>query len=137
MRLSLNTGRVNCLTVLAPLLLLGGCHSPTQPAPATIKEPPFTGTLQPGGSAAFPFSLTATGDIVVTLVSLDPLSTITVGIGLGTPSAGTCNLLGFNAATAVGQMITDSELKGDYCVSIYDNGDVTQPVNFTIQVVHS
>src|SRR6476469_8123743 len=83
------------LLVLA--LAAAGCNSDstnlTAPTnPPTISDPPITGTVAVGGSAFGTFVVSQTGDVQVTLTQAGPPPTITVGLGIGVPSAATCPL---------------------------------------------
>ena len=84
------------------------------------------------------FSASSGGDVTVTLNSLSPLSTITVGIGLGiSPATGLCNLQYSQETFKVGAVWeTTLNAKGSYCVAIYDIGQVAQNTNYTLTVKH-
>jgi hypothetical protein len=105
----------------------------------------FSGTVAVGGTDAHAFTVTASGNVDVTLTTAGPPSTIFMGLGVGTPSTGTtgamtCTLL--SGATTVTPAGTAAQLSGtigagSYCVSVYDVGNETAPVNYTVTVAHS
>jgi hypothetical protein len=97
----------------------------------------FTGSVVAGGYAGYQIPVTTSGNVVVTLVSLSPQSTITMGIGIGTQDAsGTCTFFGQNESFHVGDVLGDSFVAGVYCVVIYDVGNVTGSVAYTLTVSH-
>jgi hypothetical protein len=135
--------------VLVVATLTAGCDQdgpqlPPTPvvAPASITET-FTGTLAvqaPQGVVFHSFSVTTTGRIEVTLTSLGP-STLAVGLDLGLPTGlGCAAALGSDASATVQPSTTPhirgTVLPGSYCVSIYDIGNLTDPLDYTITVAH-
>ncbi len=113
--------------------------APTTVAAASIVEPPFTGTLQVGGTNTHTFTVNQIGSLTVTLTAAGPPATIFVGLGVGTFSSGTCSL----AATASAQGGTAAQLSGTasivgmWCVQVGDIGNLAAPVTYSITVVHS
>lgn len=129
--------RTRALLLLAPLiaaLVAGACGSPTEPRDPKVEF--FTGNLAPGGTAAFGFTTKFTENVSITLVSLVPLNTIAVGIGLGAPEQGACSLLETNSSVRVGDIVGEQIANGDWCVAIYDVGAVTETVVFVLKVEH-
>jgi hypothetical protein len=128
---------------LAVALLAAGCSDPTPPAAPTPVDPTitetFTGTLNLSGNNVHQFPVSVVGSLKVTLASLTPSAA--VGIGVGTPSSttGTCNVL--SSMTAVAgpsfQLSGTATVSGNFCVSIFDVGNLVEPVNYTIVVLHS
>jgi hypothetical protein len=121
--------------------LMSACSDPTPPVtptpvPATITEV-FTGTLLVAGNNMIPFSVQHVGALKVTLTAVDP--PVTVGLGIGTPSTGVC--VPFQqAAVAPGgppALSGTATVSGNFCVSIFDVGNLTTPVSYTITVQHS
>ena len=129
---------------LAALLPSIGCgaKSPTQPDPAPVyelKTSTFTGTVKAGESVAFPFTVVNPGDIGVSITELGPISTMTMGIALGywdavastctqqlTTSGATLNVI-FNATPSA---------PGEYCVGIFDTGNVQGSSDFALKVTY-
>jgi hypothetical protein len=118
-------------------LLLAGCNdNPTASGPRTTET--FTGVLQPQASVVHGFTVQQAGTLDMTLTSLSPLTSITVGFGVGLPSgtAG-CDLqLGYTESARVGATLSGAIDPGSYCVALYDVGNVSQAVTYTITVIH-
>jgi len=128
--------------ILATAIALAGCGdtpSPTAASPVTTTET-FSSTVVKGGSAVHSFSVSATGSVTVTLTSVSPLSTMSLGVGIGTWDGTTCgtsmstNTDARSGATA----LTGTAATGSYCVRVYDSGNVPTDwtVEYTIEVVH-
>ena len=72
----------------------------------------------------------------MTLTTLTPTTTITVGLGVGQPVAEGCSLLLYNDGAKAGTILSGSVGPGGYCVIAYDVGNVTDPLTYTLSVVH-
>jgi hypothetical protein len=107
--------------------------SPTSPATET-----FAGTLVVHGSSLSTFSVVQAGAVTVTINSLNAPANTVVGLGLGTLVAGTCNfsVSNLSAVAASAAQISTTESPGQYCVSIYDVGDLTTDATFTVSIAH-
>lgn len=127
--------------VLLPLALLaGGCGSsnstPTTPTSGHAVET-FNGTLQPLGTNVHDFTIGITGEVTVTLTSAGPPPNITLGVGIGTPNGAVCSLIQAQSVSAANiAQITGQADPGSYCISVYDTGTLTAPVNYTVVVSH-
>ena len=136
------------------LSLSAGCGSATAPEPPLQTET-FTGTLQPLGLDFKTFSVTYTQsatDLSVTIDSLKtvanatPVTGITMGIGFGNVSGGTCSLQIQAPAAALAQELfaPNGAPAGAYCVQIYDcptgttgcSSTLTEAVTYTMTVRH-
>jgi hypothetical protein len=109
------------------------------PTPTLITEPAFTGTVQVGGTDNHTFTTTASGTLSVTLTAAGPPATIFMGLGVGTPSGTTCVLLsGGSTATPAGTtpQLSGTIAAGSYCVSVFDIGNQTAPVTYSVTVTH-
>ena len=106
------------------------------PVPASITDM-FTGSLSVAGTSAQPFTVNETGHLTVTLNSVTPSAA--VGVGIGTPSAGGCALVSRQSPVTAGSTTVFSgiALKGNLCVSVYDIGNLTDTVTYTLTVFHS
>jgi hypothetical protein len=120
-----------------------GGQTPTEPStPAPVyelKTSTFPGTLTTGGAAGFPFTVVNPGDISVSITELAPLSTITMGIGLGSwDSAGlTCTpQRSTNSATLNIVFAASPSAPGEYCVGIFDVGNVQVSTDFVLKVTY-
>ena len=94
----------------------------------------FTGTLDPSTSSWHNFMVSQTGTVTITLTSLS--ASVTVGLGIGTRPTNGCQVQAYNNASVIGTVISGAISSGAYCVTLYDVGSVTAPVNYTLTVVH-
>src|SRR5437868_14711710 len=125
---------------LGAALFVSACSDPTPPAtpsPAvpTIPET-FTGTVLPLGNSTNTFTVQQVGIIQVSLTSVSPAAS--VGLGVGTPSGANCLLLD-NLTVVAGpnaQMAGTATVTGRFCGSVFDPGNLVEPVNYTVVVLH-
>ncbi len=78
--------------------------------------------------------------MAVTLASVGPPINGTLGLGLGSLNGtGTCIFSTTNLSAVAGSsaQITVTESTGQYCVEIYDLGNLTGTEAFTITIQHS
>jgi ABC-type oligopeptide transport system substrate-binding subunit len=113
--------------------------TPTTPTPATKTET-FSGSINQQGQSVHSFSVTTAGSTTVTLTAVDPLTTMALGVAIGTwsnSSCGTTIAYNENARTNIAAL-SGTATAGSYCLKIYDSGNVPASwlVNYTIQVVH-
>jgi len=141
----MNQSRVHGILALTMLLASWGCGSttPTEPDPITYeqKTETYSGTLNAGETKAFHFTVTNPGDIQAAITSLSPVSTLTMGLNLNfwdavaeacARSTVSTDVARLNAAIA-----GTPQQAGEYCVSIFDVGNVpTTGTDFTITVLH-
>jgi hypothetical protein len=130
-------------TLLCVAVLAAGCGDPVPPAAPTPAAPSttatFSGTLNVAGANSHPFPIAQVGGVKVILTSLQ--GGAAVGLGVGTPSttSGTCLVI--NGITAVAgasvQISGTATVVGNFCVSVYDVGNLVEPVNYTVTVNHS
>jgi hypothetical protein len=129
--------------MLSMTLTAVACSDPIPPAAPTPVSPTveeaFTGTLAAYGSNVHPFTVKEVGGLVVIISSVDPSAA--VGVGIGTPSVttGTCTVL--SALTVVAgpgaQLSGTATVAGNFCVQVYDVGNLVESVAYTITVIHS
>jgi hypothetical protein len=131
-------GRGVVVLALAGAVESCGGDTTTPTTPTNVIDT-FNGTLAAQGSVQFPFTVTTPGVVSATVTSLNPQATITVGFGLGQPSAGVCNLItgAFSESAKVGQPISGTIGAGSYCVALYDIGNVVGTDDFVITLSHS
>ena len=130
-----------CIGVL--FLLTAGCSQPETSVPIPAPSPPvalvpLTGTLQPQGTNTYQFTLAQTGYVEVTLIGIGPPPTVTVGLGIGAPSATeVCSVI-YKVTTQAGPtaQIVGTGLAGSICVTISDVGNLSGPVIYTMTVAH-
>jgi hypothetical protein len=129
------------VAVLGFSLLSASCADPVAPAPAVPVAPTlpetFTGTLLQLGANTHQFTVNQIGGMKVSLISVTPPAA--VGLGIGTPSSGSCLVL--NSLTTVGdpgiQISGTATVAGTFCVLVYDVGNLVEPVNYVVTVLHS
>ena len=133
--------------VLGAALVTAGCADPAAPTTPTAALPTivevFSDTLLVGGANRHDFTVNALGGVKVTLNSVEPSATI--GLGIGTPSLGSCSLLQHVDATASKnvQLSGTVTVPGLYCILIFDIvganglGTLAAPAVYTINVLHS
>jgi hypothetical protein len=111
---------------------------PTTPDPVMVTET-FSGTLTVNGAVTHNVFTGATGMVNATLTSLGENAPAKVGISLGTlGSTAACTVVLHNNNAAVSSALTGtvSTLAGSLCLSIYDVGALTGPVDYTLTITH-
>jgi hypothetical protein len=141
-----------CLAVLSAVLAAAGavaCNSnSTSTLPAVAATPVYTtdtfnGTVNVLGFDVQPFTVAISGNITVTLTAAGPPSTVTMGVFVGSPAtAGSTTCLALSGATASGPasptpLLSGQLVAGPYCVQIFDIGQQTGPISYTLTVNHS
>jgi hypothetical protein len=129
--------------LFAVLTTVDGCSkSPSQPdgTPAgTQKTENYTGTLNPRETKAFSFKVAAPGEITVTITNLSPISGLTMGLRIGAweSATSTCPEQVFSD-TARLNLVLHGNPQGasEYCVAIYDVGNLQAATNFALTVTH-
>lgn len=127
--------------VLGTALFAAGCADPVAPTTPTPAVPSitdtFSDTLLVFGSNTHQFSVATVGGVKVSLTSVEPGAL--VGLGVGTPSLGSCSLIDHIEAVAgqAVQLSGTATVPGSYCVIIYDLGNLVEPAVYTINVLHS
>ena len=127
--------------VLGAALFTAGCADPVAPTTPTPAVPTvtdtFSDTLLVLGSNTHQFNVATVGGVRVTLSSVDPGAV--VGLGVGTPSLGSCSVIDHVNAVAgqAVQLTGTATVPGPYCVLIYDIGNLAEPAVYTINVLHS
>ena len=129
------------LPLLAAAALTSACGSstnttaPTTP-PVQVNET-FAGTLTVNGAQTFPFGVQQTGTITATLSALNPDSTVTVGLAIGTWNGTACQLVITNDKAALNTVVTGSATgTGNFCARVFDVGKLAAPTDFTVTVAH-
>jgi hypothetical protein len=99
----------------------------------------FSGTVQVGGRTFHSFPVSQTGMTDVTLTATTPSTTVVMGLAIGTTGDGGCtSLAGASSNVVAGStpQITGLTTAGTLCVQIYDVGQATGPVGYTVTVTH-
>ena len=130
-------------SLAALVITAAGCGSesstPTTPTPATTTES-FSGTVAHQGTAGHSFTVTTTGSVTITLTAVGPLTTMSMGVGIGTWDGTTCGtsvIKNDNARTGTAALAGTANA-GSYCVNVYDSGNVPEEseVSYEVQVAH-
>jgi hypothetical protein len=126
------------------LCLLGaGCGgdtedpTPIDPTPTEITEPPFTGTLTINGGVTKSFQSVAAGTVTAIIDSIQPTPTVAIGVALGLWNGTSCQPVTFNDNAAVGSGVAGlASGAGNLCARVYDIGQLTVPVEFSLTIKH-
>jgi len=135
--------------MVALAVTLTGCSeddpSPTAPEEEIVfprMTETFTGMFAMGESEQTEFTLENPGDVDLEITSLEPLATLTVGMGIGSYDAALdppCNVFASDNRVNVGSTLTSTGLAaGQYCVSVGDVGNVfpDETVTYSVDVTH-
>ena len=119
---------------------------PTTPTSNITED--VAGTLNPSGGVSHPFVVVSStgGTVLATVTSVtlaNPESVqagaLILGISLGTWNGVSCAVASgiFNDFASTGSTVTGNvTASGAICVRVYDVGQLTENVNYTVQVVH-
>jgi len=128
------------LAALFGSIACGATTTPTEPDPVyELKTSNFTGTIKTGGTVSFPFTVVNPGDISVSIAALSPVSTLTMGVGLGSwdAAAEACTpQRTTNSATLNVVFSASPSAAGEYCVGIFDVGNVQDSSDFELKVTY-
>jgi hypothetical protein len=127
-------------------LMAAGCDNSNQdsitpsPTPVPLTTETFMGTVDPGGLAFHPFTVAQQGEVDITLTAAGPPVTISMGLGIGTPTGSTCSLniqggMVPAQASTVPQLV-GTAAAGSFCVAVYDIGNQAATVSYTVTVAH-
>ena len=112
--------------------------------PTSLNEPvvvdQFVGTLQPSGDAFYSFSMSKSGDVALTLISMTGPSVPSDALfplGIGQP-VGTGCTASVDAAASPGPAAQYKVTKtaGVYCVRVADNARLGAAANFVLNITH-
>ena len=128
---------------LTVALVAAGCSDPELPAAPTPATPTitdtFTGTLVQFGANSHPFSVQQVGGIRVVVNSIEPSAAIQIAVGTPSTASGVC--LGLSSTIGVAspgaQLSGTATVVGNFCIAVSDVGNLVEPVNYTITVLHS
>ncbi|MGH9146351.1 MAG: hypothetical protein ACRD1Q_06555 [Vicinamibacterales bacterium] len=65
-----------------------------------------------------------------------PTPAVQVGMGIGTWSGSECSLIAQRTDASVSTVMSGTAMAGEFCVSIFDSGSVTDSVDYAVQVDH-
>jgi hypothetical protein len=133
-----------CTLCLAVLVLVGAAAcgddeptTPTEPTRPTVTET-FPGRVTVNGAQTHGFAAGGSGRIDVTLTSLSPNSAARVGLTLGNLNTlGSCTVFTSNDNATQGTLVSgNASAAGNFCVRVHDVGQLTEPAEYTVTVVH-
>jgi hypothetical protein len=133
---------VRYLPLLVAALVTIGCgedpfETPTNPNPAVPVTENFSGVVTPRGAQTHTFSSAASGTVTATLKFLVPDSQVKMGLALGTWNGSSCQLVIAKTDAIETTVITGAvSALGSLCVYIHDVGNLVQPAEYQIEVVH-
>ena len=128
--------------VLVAALAMSGCgedpfETPTNPNPAVPVTETFNGVVTLRGARTHSFSSSASGTVTATLKFLVPDSQVQMGFALGTWNGSSCQLVIAKTDAVQSTVITGAvSALGSLCVYIHDVGNLVQPAEYEIEVVH-
>lgn len=110
--------------------------TPTVPTPVALTDT-FSGSLNQNGAATHPFLVGSSGAINTTLTTVGPDSAVVVGMSLGTWNGNACQIvLAKDNAVQGSTVLGAATSAGNFCVRIYDVGNLTGPITYQIDVQH-
>ena len=110
--------------------------TPTTPTPVTTTET-FSGELKVNGASTYPFIVTTAGTTTVQLTTVDPAGSPALGLSLGTWNGASCQVVIANDAAALNAIVTGNvSAATTLCARVYDAGRLSNPLTYTITVVH-
>jgi hypothetical protein len=133
------------LLALALVSLAAACsNSAATPSPTTTGPTTelFSGSLSVQGSSFYSFNATQAGTVSLLLASVTSpggraTSPVILGLGFGIPlGTGCTHDQSLEAAAALTPQISTGTTLGVHCVDVYDVGNLTSPVSFTVRIVH-
>jgi len=130
------------VVVLLSAVVAAGCDEeapPTTPAPNTTASVTWSTNLATGGASSRSFKTTRTGTVSITLQSLAASTTLRAGLGVGIPLGDGSGCVLSRSVETVAGSTAQLELSvdpGNYCVQVYDLGQLTQPASFTVLLVY-
>jgi len=136
---------VQIVAVFAAIVssLACGAKTPTEPDPPApvyeLKTSTFSGTVKTGGTVAFPFTVVNPGNINVSITELGPVSTLTMGITMGfwdTITSTCAEQAAASSATLNVVYTATPSAPGEYCVGVFDTGNVQVSSDFTLKVTY-
>jgi len=115
---------------------------PTAPTPNVVTET-FNGSIAQGQTTVFNFTITNSGYTVLAgYTSISPASVTALGLGIGNWDSGTqtcgLNVTQNDSSHSGSTAISGSAGSGNFCVRVYDGGNVPADTTatFTVQVQH-
>jgi hypothetical protein len=133
--------RILACAALGLSLVAAACADPVAPATPTPIDPTitetFTGTLLSLGSNQHPFTVGQVGGLIVTVSDIAPK--VTIGFAVGIPGISGCTIVkDSKAVTGANTLLSGTAtIAGNFCIGVFDTGEVVDPVTYTVTVKHS
>jgi len=141
-----------CSLVLT-LLTTSGCSGDTPTSPTSTTTTTTTSTLASpvysedfndvvsvNGSTFYSFTVTQYGTVNISPTSVSGQfvpSTVTLGLGLGTPEAEGCSITtNISTASGAGPQLTGAYNPGVYCVKVSDVGNLFSAARFAVTIAY-
>ena len=124
-----------CALITSGALAAGSCSksadsNPTAPDQVT-KVDTFSGSLARSGAAIHTFTVSVAGAVVVGLTDVAPVSTLTLGVAIGTSDGTACGIVTSNDNARLNTTaLSGTANPGNFCLRIYDAGSI--PENTTV-----
>lgn len=114
-----------------------GSDTPTNPTPPVAVTQTFEDSLNPNGGRTHQFNADRAGDVIASLTSLAPDPEVVVGLGIGTWNGVSCSIIIANDNAKLNVSIIGSATgTGAFCVRLYDVGNLTRSIDYTVTVQH-
>lgn len=118
-----------------------GSSTATTTAPSGLATTEtFSGTVPQSGTTTYTFTVSVSnGTLSARLTSVGPLSTMALGVGVGSWDGATCTSIAKNDSShADVTALTGIVVAGNYCVQVYHSGNIPDgsSATFTLQVAH-
>jgi hypothetical protein len=129
------------LLIVGLSLFTAACADPVLPQAPTPVAPTiteaFTDTLLQFGTNTHQFGVQQVGGLKVSLTNVSPPAAVLFGVG--THSLTGCALISQQKYEpgSTAQLSGTATTPGQFCVMIYDVGTLTEPVTYTVTVLHS
>ena len=125
------------LVLVAMLSAACGNDNAASTTPTTVTSPTtvtWTTLLSHNAAASRTFTASQAGTVSVTLQSANvPLG---IGVGVSSGNAGCRTSTSVTASAGVSPPLTAPVEAGDYCVIVFDLGQIGEPIPFTVQIVY-
>jgi hypothetical protein len=123
------------------LALFAACDddpvTPVAPTPPPTFTETFSGSVGRNGVSLHNFTTQASGAVTATLTTLSPDSELLVGMSIGTWNGTSCQFVIVKTDAKQSTVLTGGvSALGSLCVSIYDVGNIVNPISYELTVVH-
>lgn len=120
---------------LAAAALASGCNGVIDPSKNTVED--ITGTLNVGSSTRKDFSISKNGEFEMKITALSPNADALIGVAYGPIQNGACGTFQSNPIGQLNRVVLSGVMNsGQYCVTVFDVGTISQPENYTIRFSH-